>query len=102
MKATMAALKTKCVVGIVGGSDFVKINEQLGGEVSASNSYTTIRCCRRRMHFMHPNQRTRQHPAPSSQLPAPSTHPSPPCVHPYVHAHAHSRCRVVRRADYTY
>jgi hypothetical protein len=32
MKATMAALRTKCVVGIVGGSDFVKINEQLAGE----------------------------------------------------------------------
>ena len=40
MKATMAALKTKCVVGIVGGSDFPKINEQLGGEALNIGDFT--------------------------------------------------------------
>jgi len=40
MKATMAALKEKCVVGIVGGSDFVKINEQLAGEALKMGDFT--------------------------------------------------------------
>ena len=36
----MAALKTKCVVGIVGGSDFPKINEQLAGEALKIGDFT--------------------------------------------------------------
>ena len=32
MKDTLKALRRKCVIGIVGGSDFVKINEQMDGE----------------------------------------------------------------------
>ena len=32
MKATIAALREKVTVGLVGGSDFVKVNEQMDGQ----------------------------------------------------------------------
>ncbi len=49
MKATLRALRQKVVVGIVGGSDFVKINEQMGGE----GSCFAAPCCRLALRAAH-------------------------------------------------
>lgn len=40
MKATIAALREKVTIGVVGGSDFVKVNEQLAGGVLESFDFT--------------------------------------------------------------
>eukprot|EP00039_Didymoeca_costata_P008041 m.107304 g.107304 ORF g.107304 m.107304 type:complete len:249 (-) comp13922_c0_seq1:2890-3636(-) len=37
---TLAALRKKCTVGLVGGSDFVKVNEQMGGNALTMVDYT--------------------------------------------------------------
>jgi hypothetical protein len=44
MADTLEKLKKKVLVGVVGGSDYVKIQEQLGGGKSVWLSQTAFRC----------------------------------------------------------
>ena len=48
MVATLRALRKKAVIGVVGGSDFVKISEQL--TVSGSNGMFLHRACSAAVH----------------------------------------------------